>query len=64
MNPHTKDFRHHALTGEKTGSPFQSDRAFRRGGFPPAGMVVIALLAAPFAWAGIIWAGMAVFRSW
>lgn len=23
MNPHTKDFRHHALSGEKTWSAFQ-----------------------------------------
>lgn len=23
MNPHTKDYRHHAVAGEKTGSPFQ-----------------------------------------
>lgn len=28
MNPHTRDFRDTIRQGEKTGDPFQSDRAF------------------------------------
>ena len=62
MNPHTKDFRHHALTGEKTGSPFQADTTFRSKRFPPGAGVFIALLVAPFMWAAIIWGFMAAFR--
>jgi hypothetical protein len=30
MNPHTHDFRDTVRQGEKTGSPFQNDRAFYR----------------------------------
>lgn len=30
MNPHTHDFRDTVRAGERTGSPFQNDRAFMR----------------------------------
>lgn len=38
MNPHTKDYRHHAVAGEKTGSPFQAFRPKSRR--PSAWMVI------------------------
>lgn len=64
MNPHTKDFRHHALNGEKTGSPFQADTTFRSKRLPPGFAVLILLIVSPFIWAALIWGGMAVIRSW
>lgn len=64
MNPHSHDYRDTVRAGEKTGSPFQADRDFRSKRWPPAGMVVVALMAAPFVWGALIWAGVALFRTW
>lgn len=63
MNPHSHDYRDTVRAGEKTGSPYQCDRAFRSKRFPPGAAVMIALVVSPFAWAAIIWAGMAVYRG-
>jgi hypothetical protein len=62
MNPHTHDFRHTVRPGEKTGDPFQSDRAFRSKRFPPGAAFMICFLLAPFAWAGIYFAASAFFQ--
>jgi hypothetical protein len=39
MNPHTHDFRDTVRAGEKTGDPFQSDRAFRKP--PRIGLMIV-----------------------
>lgn len=59
LQPHEHIARAHP---GKSGSAYGSDRDFRSKRFPPGAAFVIALLVAPFAWGGIIWAVMAVVR--